>query len=241
MNLDVRTIASKPPAVVVVEDDRYLREELLVPELLHAGFAAIGVASALELYRVLTAQSFDLVLLDLGLPDEDGLRIAQHLRSLPAPVGIVMLTGYDSEHDRIRGLNAGADAYIAKPADMDLIVATLKNLARWAVPAAAAGAQSTGRSGGWRVDEGGWRILSPTDAEIRMTKFERQLIEALSAAAGKAVSREDLIARLAENVYDFDPHRLDMIVHRLRRKCLQRSGQEFPLLSVRNVGYVLAW
>lgn len=229
--------ARRLPTLAVVEDDRTFREDVLVPVLSHSGFSVVGMEGALDLYRSMTLRSYDLVLLDIGLPDEDGFSIAAHLRGLSPRVGIVMLTGYDSGQDRIRGLRAGADAYLPKPVDMEEVVTTLHNLARWVVPDTSAAHTRTK----WRLDERGWCILAPGGVEIEMSLAERQVMAMLAAAAGVPVQREALIARLVKNAHDFDPHRLEMLVHRLRKKCQQLAEEELPLRAVRGVGYVLNW
>lgn len=229
--------ARRLPTLAVVEDDRTFREDVLLPVLTHSGFSVVGMAGALELYRSMTLRSYDLVLLDVGLPDEDGFSIAAHLRRLSARVGIVMLTGYDSGPDRMRGLRAGADAYLPKPVDMEEVVTTLHNLARWVVP----DTNPVHTRSQWRLDERGWCILAPSGVEIEMSLAERQVMAMLAAAAGVPVQREALIARLVKNAYDFDPHRLEMLVHRLRKKCQRLAEEELPLRAVRGIGYVLNW
>lgn len=225
------------PTLAVVEDDRTFREDVLMPVLSHSGFSVVGMSGALELYRSMTVRSYDLVLLDIGLPDEDGFSIAAHLRGLSPRIGIVMLTGYDSNQDRMRGLRAGADAYLPKPVDMEELVTTLRNLARWVVPEASA-AHTHAK---WRLDERGWCILTPRGVQIEMNLAERQVMAMLASAAGMPVQREALIARLVKNAHDFDPHRLEMLIHRLRKKCQQVAEEELPLRAVRSVGYVLNW
>ncbi|WP_407353708.1 response regulator transcription factor [Luteimonas sp. R10] len=235
MNSAVLQAANELPRLAVVEDDREFREDVLVPVLTRAGFEADGMASAFELYRAMTARRYDLVLLDAGLPDEDGFSIAAHLRGLSPALGIVMLTGYASGDDRMRGLHAGVDAYLSKPASMELVVTTLRNLARRVVPDA-----NIARSK-WRLDQGGWRILSPGGVEVTMTLAERQVMKVLAESCGIPVKREALIASLAENVHDFDPHRLEMLIHRLRKKCLKLAREDLPVRAVRGIGYVLTW
>ncbi|SFK71908.1 response regulator transcription factor [Lysobacter sp. cf310] len=229
----------RPPTLAVVEDDRTFREDVLLPVLTQSGFSAVGMNGALELYRSMTQRSYDLVLLDIDLPDEDGFSIAEHLRSLSPRIGIVMLTGYDSSQDRMRGLRAGADAYLPKPVDMEEVVTTLRNLARWVIPDESAVPVSTQAK--WRLDDRGWCILTPRGVQIEMNLAERQVMAMLAASAGRPVQREALIARLVKNAHDFDPHRLEMLIHRLRKKCEQVAEEELPLRAVRSVGYVLNW
>ena len=228
---------NKPPKLAVVEDDPEFRDGVLLPVLKHSGFDAVGMGNALELYRAMVTEPFDLVLLDVGLPDEDGFSIAAHLRGMSSSIGIVMLTAHASSSDRVDGLQAGADAYLCKPANMKEVVATLSNLAR----RIATRAHTPSAGTHWRRDQSGWRIFSPRGVEIAMTAAERQVVRRLAESTGTAVSRDDLIACLAADIHDFDPHRLDLLIYRLRKKCLKLAGQQIPLRAVRGVGYVLNW
>ncbi|HRP73931.1 MAG TPA: response regulator transcription factor [Luteimonas sp.] len=237
-------------SVAVVEDDQEFREEVLLPVLARAGFDVTGMGSALELYRALVARPFDLVLLDVGLPDDDGYSIATHLRSLSPLIGIVMLTGLGSGEDRVRGLQAGADAYLHKPVDLQELVATLRNLGtrihKQDGGAAHAGdrkeaSATDGAAPGWRLCDSGWRLHTPSGDEVALNLAERQVMTLLAETPGIPVSRAALIERLAGDAGEFDPHRLDMLVYRLRRKCVDQTGVELPLKSVRGVGYVLTW
>ena len=225
----------RPPRLAVVEDDEELREKIMLPTLHAAGFDAVGLASALQLYRMWAGSPFDLVLLDVGLPDEDGVEIARHLRGLSPSLGIVMYTGHGRSADRMRGLRAGVDAYLVKPLDMDEVVETLRNVHRRQaggdVPAA------PGRNG-WSLDRQGWTLSAPSGATVTLNQTERQVMAVLAASPNEPVARETLIAHLTGDVDGFDPHRLEMLVYRLRRKCLDALGEALPLQAVRGVGYL---
>lgn len=227
-----------PVRLAVVEDDAEFREAILLPILSRAGFAVTALGSALELYRDLLSTRYDLVLLDVGLPDEDGLSIARRLREQSPSLGIVMLTGVVGDHWRQRALEVGVDAWLTKPADMDEVVATLRNLAgRVGRERSAANSSDTG----WKLDGNGWRLVCPGGAGLDLGLAEREVMLLLADSAGEPVSREALIARLSGRAEDFDPHRLEMLVYRLRRKCRKDFDQELPLKAVRGVGYMLAW
>lgn len=224
--------------LAVVEDDAEFREQILLPILSRAGFEVTAMGSALALYRDLLSSRYDLVLLDLNLPDEDGLSIAGRLRERSPSLGIVMLTGVTGDHWRQLALEAGVDAWLAKPPDMDEVVATLRNLAgRVGRERSVAG----GGSSGWKLEGSGWRLVAPGGAGLDLGMAERKVLMLLADNSGAPVSREALIARLSGRAEDFDPHRLEMLVYRLRRKCREDLGQELPLKAVRGVGYMLAW
>lgn len=226
--------------VVVVEDDADLREKILVPGLTDFGFETSGVESAEALYRHILGNAFDLVVLDVGLPNEDGFSAAGHLRSaLGMSVGIVMLTGRAEGADRVRGLDGGADAYLAKPLEMEVLAATLHSLLRRMKAVGGTGEMTAVPAvPEWRLESDGWCIRSPKGASVALTLAERRILGCLSGSAGEPVGREALISELTEDAASFDPHRLEMIVHRLRRKVEDRSGEILPLRAVRGTGYV---
>lgn len=227
---------SLPPRsrLAIVEDDEELREKIMVPALRAAGFDATGLASALQLYRMWASSPFDLVLLDVGLPDDDGIEIARHLRGLSPLLGIVMYTGHGRTADRVRGLRAGVDAYLVKPADLDEVIETLRNVRE------RCGNHDPSRSGsgGWSLDRQGWSLTAPSGVAVALNQAERQIMKILAATPNEPVSREVLIADLTSDTDGFDPHRLEMLVYRLRRKCLEATGEALPLQAVRGIGYL---
>jgi len=219
--------------VALLEDDALLRERILLPGLLNYGFAVTGMETAAELEQHLQGSAADIVVLDVGLPDADGFEVARQLRARFPDIGIVMLTGRGETPDRVRGLSQGADAYLAKPVEIDLLAATLHSLARRVQRL-----QSAPVARDWRLDSNGWCLLSPAGDSIALTKGERRLLQPLFAAAGDVVARETLIAALTDNVHDFDPHRVDSMIHRLRRKVVAACGAQLPLQAVHGEGYV---
>ncbi|MEO6927254.1 MAG: response regulator transcription factor [Rhodanobacter sp.] len=219
--------------VILLEDDELLRDQILVPNLSRLGFVVTAFGHPDQLIAMIAAQPPDIVILDVGLPGRDGFQVTRELRLQHADIGVVMLTGRGDDVDRVRGLSEGADAYLAKPVDIDVLAATLHSVARRLrkVPVSAAT--------GWQLDPSGWRLQSPTGAGVAVTQTEARLLSALLETPNKVVSREQLIAVFTSNTYDFDPHRLDSIIHRLRRKVRQVLGEPLPLNAVHGEGYVL--
>lgn len=224
--------------VLVVEDDAELRDMIMLPGLARYGFEPIGLGSAIELYRWLVSNSCPLVILDIELPDDDGFTIAKHLRETTS-AGIIMVTGRNSKLDHIRGLNEGADMYFSKPIDMDLLANALQSLARRMSLGTSARSGERAVTETWRLEAEGWRLISPNGTVIALSLTER-IIMMMLQNEGKPVSREKLIDGLAEVVEDFDPGRMEMLIHRLRRKVEVKSGQALPLSSVRRLGYMLS-
>ncbi len=226
--------------IAVLEDDQVLREAILLPTLRDHGYEAVGAGTAAELYRLMIGQAFDIVLLDIGLPDESGLDVVRHLRGLFPSLGIVMLTGSRARDKRVRALVEGADAYLAKPVDGDVLAATLRSVSRRILPRTQP-ATALSPAARWHLEADGWCLVSPNDGKLALARSERCLLQSLLSAAGQPVARQALIDALGEESGEFDAHRLDMLVHRLRGKAARMAGDEgLPLLATRGIGYLFA-
>ncbi len=228
------------PSVALLEDDVLLRERVLTPGLAGFGFAVTGMDSAAALHVHLAGNRYDIAVLDVGLPDADGFAVARELRDAFPHIGIVMLTGRGETLDRVRGLSLGADAYLSKPVEVELLAATLHSVLRRLRGVTHAPPVLPAARGSWQLDPGGWCLLSPAGSTVALTRTERRVVERLTAASGQLVTRDQLVAALTDNVYDFDPHRLDSLIYRLRRKVANICGEPLPLNAVHGEGYVLA-
>ncbi|KLJ00799.1 response regulator transcription factor [Luteimonas sp. FCS-9] len=228
--------------VIVLEDNDALRDEILVPGLQDFGFDAAGAASAGGLYRAMLERRFDLAVLDIGLPDESGLSVVAHLRKVSPRTGVVMLTANRGRDDQVRALSQGADAFLRKPVDIEVLALTLRNLAQRLAGEDAPRESAAPPAGRWRLQSDGWCLAAPDGRVAPLTASERSVMRALDARRGRTVAREALIAALVEDVDAFDPHRLEMLMHRLRRKAagIADKGQALPLKATRGVGYLLA-
>ncbi len=222
--------------VAVLEDDAEFREAILVPELGALGFTAEGFGTSAELERRLRTATFDLVVLDVGLAGESGIDVARRLRA-GSSIGIVMLTGRGIPHERVLALREPADAWLGKPVDIDVLAATLVSVGRRLRPPAPAASEPTAR-GGWRVDAAGWQLVAPDGRTLALNLPEKLLLSHLFARVGEPVAREQLIACISSAPEEFDPHRLDMLLHRLRRRVLEAMDASLPVRSVRGCGYV---
>lgn len=235
---------SRPTRIAVVEDEDELRE-LIVDDLNSRGNVALGFVDAAALYRHLSVHSVDIVVLDIGLPGEDGFNVASHLRQL-ATVGIVMLSARTSSGSMQRGYSEGADVYLTKPIDYDLLHAATANLYRRLIRAASALVPSKvakpddSPCSTWALADGGWTLQAPSGATLSLSDQERILLSLLFKSLGEPVSRPDLVEALTDTPRDFDPHRLDALVYRLRNRVREVCGQPLPIRSVRGTGYVLA-
>lgn len=226
------------PRVAILEVDAELREAILMPGLSFFGFDVTAAGTVAELYRHMITKRFDIVVLDIGLPDEDGLSVVRDLRAL-FDLGIVVLTGSHERQNRIQALSDGADAYLTKPVDLEVIAATLNSLSR-RMGIAKRPMEPSVVEQKWHLGTDSWCLVSPSGALVALTVPERKVLNELVATQGVPVKRETLIAKLATNVYDFDPHRFDMLIHRLRRKIKDQTGQRPPVLTSRGAGYLFA-
>lgn len=231
--------------VFLVEDTADLREEIVFG-LTALGLEVSGFGDAVGLYRDLAVKDCDLVVIDVGLPGEDGFSIAQHLRSNPS-LGIVFLTARATLDDRLHGLNLGADAYMVKPVDVRELAATLHAVNRrlrskaeplLVAPPDAVEIQTATQAARWTLSPGDWALRNPQGDELSVSEAERRFLKIMVAASGQMVEREKLIAAFAQDVDDYDPHRLDAVISRLRKRTEQAGLGSLPLQSVRGVGYV---
>ncbi len=218
----------------MVEDEDELRT-LLVDDLVARGYPVIGLPSAEALYRYMSVEDVDIVVLDIGLPGESGLTVASHLRQL-ATVGIIMLTARPGRRTMVQALAEGADLFLSKPVDYDVLAAAITHLHRQLQPATAMPAQAVSA---WSLADGGWTLVGPDDQRVPLSESERRVLGLLFARPGAPVARTALIEALTDQPWDFDPHRLDVLIHRLRSRVSRVFARPLPLRAVRGTGYLL--
>lgn len=224
--------------VVLVEDDEELRG-LLLADLVARGFQAVGLPSAERLYRHLAVQSCDVVVLDIGLPGEDGYSVTAHLRQLSS-VGIILLTARGGAAEMRRGMKHGADLFLTKPVDYDVLASGIVNLhARLSLHAVQSVAIQARPSMSWSLTADDWTLRGPQGLQLPLLEAERAFLQPLFARAGQAVPREELIAALTDQPWDYDPHRLEVLLHRLRGRVKARFDCALPVRAVRSKGYLL--
>jgi two-component system response regulator PhoP len=229
--------------VFLIEDTADLREEMVFG-LTALGLKVSGFGDAASLYRALAVGACDMVVIDVGLPGEDGFSIARHLRGNRA-LGLVFLTARASLDDRLHGLDLGADAYLVKPIDVRELAATLHAVHRrlHSTPAALAPVTTVAHqfpppSLRWTLSPGDWVLRNPQGSELAVSDAERRFLKVMIAASGQVVERETLIAACGQDINDYDPHRLDAVISRLRKRTEQAGLGSLPLQSIRGTGYV---
>lgn len=217
--------------LLLVEDHPSLAEGLS-DALGRAGFAVDHAASLAKARALAASAYYDLLLLDLGLPDGDGLDLLAELRREQA-VPAIILTAREALGDRLAGLDGGADDYVVKPVEMPELIARCRAVLRRPGDRSA----TTLRIGTLSLDTSA-RSVSVKDVPLALGRREVGVLEQLMRAAGRVVSRPVL----EEAIYGIDdevgPNALDAAVSRLRRG-LEAAGCPLPIVTVRGIGWML--
>lgn len=215
--------------VAVIEDNLDLRE-CVVLNLEARGIATSAFADGASFDAALQGGGvWQVLVLDVGLPGEDGLSIARRMRTSHPELGIVMLTALGTVDDRIIGMNIGADIYLVKPASMDELAAAIQAVARRL-------AQTASDALAWHLDTTLMTILSPDGAKTQLSYGETAIFQVLARDPDHFGARDDLVAAMNKRPEVYDPRAFEVTMSRLRRKL----GTAAPLKSVRNRGYVFA-
>ena len=218
-------------SVILVEDNIALREAL-AHHLTDAGFSTRGVCDGQELNQALAISMPDVIVLDLNLPEEDGLSICKRVRQAFPTIGIVMLTARVRSIDRHEGYDSGADVYLTKPVNPAEITTVLQTLCRRISP------QVDTLS--WSLNLASLQLVSPANEVIKLTVSEAKLVQEL-ALSGELLS----MSRLIEVFGDIDlPEptnklRIEQVVSRVRRKMDVLLGGQPSIKAVTRLGYKL--
>lgn len=230
---------SRPSRVIVVDDDEDIRE-LIVGQLAQERFEAMAAGSLGELQALMARQAVDLIVLDLNLPDGDGLSLCRELRAQGNGVQIIMVTARGSAIDRVLGLELGADDYLTKPFEPRELLVRIRNLLRRSrneEPARQKTARIA-RFGPWRLDLFQRRLIASDDRLIMLSSAEFRLLSRFIEEPNMVLSREALVPeRRATAAFD---RSIDLQVSRLRQKLADGPGGDGLILTVRGEGYVLA-
>lgn len=232
----MRDDSAEKPHILVVDDDTRLREALR-RYLGQNGFLVTLAADAAEARALLAGMVFDLVVLDVMMPGENGLSLCRHLVADTGPP-VLLLTARSEADDRIGGLEAGADDYLSKPFEPRELVLRLNAVLRRTVKpkAMAAAAPPLIRLGRYLFDAGREELRAGEEV-IRLTSMETGLLRVLAAEPGVVFSREALVAKAGVDAAN--ERTIDVQVTRLRRKLEDDPREPRYLQTVRGEGYVL--
>lgn len=224
--------------LLLVDDDAEIRTSVRVGfELQWRDVEILEAATGADCLRLVEERRPDLVLLDVGLPDLDGFAVLRELRAFTA-VPVIMLTARDEPIDRVRGLEAGADDYVAKPFDhLELMARVRAVLRRLDVKAPAAG-RAAYRNGPLEID-GEAHEVRVSGERVPLTATEWRVLELLVANAGWVVPHERLLARVWGREDPGDLESLRVFVGRLRSKLGDDAASPRYIETVRGLGYRL--
>jgi len=219
--------------VLVVEDEAALRE-VLKADLSAAGYSVDLATDGEEGLYAATEFPIDVAIIDLGLPKLSGFELIRQLRSRGKTYGVLILTARDRWQDKVEGLSAGADDYVAKPFHFGELQARLSALLRrsggWASPKLACGPVELDTR---------TQTVSVSGAAVELTSFEYRILEHLMLRAGEVISKTDLTERLYEQDFDRDSNVVEVLIGRLRRK-LDPDELIKPIETLRGRGYRLS-
>ena len=215
--------------ILVVEDDPLLSHHLKV-QLSELGNQVQVALTAKEGFYQATNYPIDIAIIDLGLPDQDGIELIQSLRKAELKAPILILTARVNWQDKVEGLNAGADDYLVKPFQKEELVARLDALIR----RSAGFVKPQITSGPLELDLAAKQVCL-NEAPMEVTAFEYQILEYLMRHCHEVVAKQ----RLLDVIYgdkEGDPNTIEVMVSRLRKK-LTKGGLENPIATIRGQGY----
>jgi two-component system, OmpR family, torCAD operon response regulator TorR len=225
--------------ILIVEDD-LVASTTLSAYISKEGYR-VSIAPDGETMRDIFAKGdVDLILLDINLPDEDGFSLLREIRR-QSEVGVIMVTGKGEDVDRIVALELGADDYVVKPFNKRELFARAKNLLRRTMSARLVRKdEPVKRFAGWTLNIPRRTLTSPAGEDVRLTRFEFELLATLSRNPGCVLSRDSLIDHTSGRDRASSDRTIDVLIGRLRRKIEAIPNDPRIILTVQGVGYVLA-
>lgn len=224
--------------ILVVDDDDELRA-LLQSYLGDQGYAVKTVAEGAAMRAAMAAERFDLVILDVMMPGEDGLTLCRELRA-KSRVPILMLTARGDELDRIIGLEMGADDYLPKPFHPRELLARIRSILRRVQELSGEGPAREFRFGGWTLDLGARHLVGADGVAVPLSSGEFRLLQALVENANRVLSRDRLMDVLSGREAGPFDRSVDVMISRLRRRLGDDGREPEVIKTVRNEGYLFA-
>jgi DNA-binding response OmpR family regulator len=232
---DFLSFAESPPSIldamahlILLEDEPILLHEL-AGYLVEQGHTVDAVGTAAEFQAKFSPPKHLIALVDLALPDADGIDLIDSLRGQGRRLGIVVISARSRTGDRVRGLAVGADYYLTKPIELEELSAVVAALSRRL--------ETGGVSLRWVLDATRGELIPPGKAPVPLTAHGTVVLAAIARGGGEPVDRRRIVAALGEDFLQYDQRRLDTQVHQLRKAVLDASGVELPLRAIRNCGY----
>lgn len=214
--------------ILLVEDDELLGDGLRTG-LTQSGYTVDWLKDGLTVDQILKTETFDLIVLDLGLPKVSGITVLQNLRSRGITTPVLILTARESVEDRVKGLDSGADDYLTKPFDLDELCARLRALQR----RFSSRAEPILTYENITLDPASHEVTLNAEV-VNVSRREFALLHKLLENAGRVISREHLMQSLYGWGEDVDSNALEVHIHNLRKK----FGQDF-IHTIRGIGYII--
>lgn len=242
MNKTDAPLKTSPNRIIIVEDDADFRESLIKYLKLN-GYDITGVGSAMEFYQHLATQQYALAIIDLGLPDQNGLVLTEYLK-INTDIRIIILTARANLEDKIAGYDSGADIYLLKNVDFREIMASIASvLRRFDVDFPNAQKYSEAdlvakeqKPRQWKLVRGEWLLLTPDGQKIRLTSKEFDFLMVLSSSQQQVIARDEILKALDYPDNELRGGALEALVHRLRRKTAI-CNDDSPIKTTHGVGY----
>lgn len=225
-------MTNTPINIIIVEDDQDLNETIS-RFLRFSGYTVTSASNAEEFCHCLAVDSFDIAVIDIGLPDESGLVLAESLRET-SDIGIVMLTARAEIDDRVQGYDVGCDLYLVKPVVMVELAAAIKSIAkrrseRLSIP-----------SHSWVLESSNWQLFSPDGVLIELSGKEFDFLLLLAKAKGNPVKRTDLADALHYSHNLYASRALDNLVLRVRNKIRKQTGKDNLIRTFHSFGFCIS-
>jgi two-component system, OmpR family, response regulator len=235
---------STPDRILIVDDDQEIRR-LLADYLAKNGFDTVPARDGREMAQALERHAIDLVVLDLNLPDADGLTLCRDLRSHPghANLPVLMLTARGEEADRIVGIEMGADDYLVKPFSPRELLARVKTILRRTralPPNLRPESQRCLAFAGWRLDTATRTLMAPDGVLVPLSGGEYRLLRILLEHPNRVLNRDQLVELIHGRTAEAYDRAIDVQVSRLRQRLRDDSREPQLIKTVRGEGYALA-
>ena len=226
------------PHLLIVDDDERIRS-LLQQFLVQSDYLVSTAQDAEQARTLLSAIEFDLIILDVMMPGQDGISLTAELRTLQNNTPILLLTARGETEDRIKGLEAGADDYLPKPFEPKELLLRINAILRRMPDLKEDQMMPKTLSLGHLKYDVARNELWEGEIQIRLTTTESQLMKIFTSALGEPISRVDLVTSLGRDVSSAQDRAIDVQITRLRRKIELNPGQPRYLQTVRGAGYML--
>jgi DNA-binding response OmpR family regulator len=213
--------------ILIVEDETLVREAL-VRIFTHFGYDVRGVRDGKDMDAALAEYTVDIIVLDINLPGEDGIRIARRIRNVSS-CGIIMMTGHKELDDKLNAYNSGADIYFTKPVDPEELHGAIESLGRRLSPAS---------KPGWYFDGVRSLLITPRNIAVPLSSQQAIVLELLTRKHGEAVPRSELLIALGHTDDEYADQRLETLLSRLRLKVRKADPEsQLPVRSRQGIGY----